>query len=94
LFTIRYLEFAKGKYFQAIAQDKRILIRKAICDKLTVDPRAFGKPLAGSLKGHYRLRVGDYRVIYRVNDDVVTVVAIGHMRDIYNDSCGRELWGD
>jgi mRNA interferase RelE/StbE len=85
LFTIRYLEFAKGKYFQAIAQDKRMLIKRAIGDKLTVNPRAFGKPLAGSLKGHYRLRIGDYRVIYRVNDDIVTVVAIGHRKDIYND---------
>jgi addiction module RelE/StbE family toxin len=85
LFTIRYLEFAKGKYFQAIAQDKRMLIRKMIGDKLTVNPRAFGKPLSGSLKGHYSLRIGDYRVIYRVNDGVVTVVAIGHRKDIYND---------
>jgi mRNA interferase RelE/StbE len=62
-----------------------MLIKKAIIDKLTIDPRSFGKPLAGSLKGHYRLRIGDYRVIYRVNGDVVTVVAIGHRKDIYDD---------
>jgi hypothetical protein len=31
-----------------------------------------------------RLRVGNYRVIYAVGDDVVTVLAIGHGRDIYD----------
>jgi mRNA interferase RelE/StbE len=85
LFLIRYLESARDEYFQVIAQDKRVLIKAAIENKLTVNPRAFGKPLAGSLRGHYRLRIGDYRVIYRVNDDLVTTVAIGHRKDIYND---------
>jgi mRNA interferase RelE/StbE len=38
--------------------------KRAIENKLIIDPRSFGKPLAGSLKGHYRLEIGDYRVIY------------------------------
>ncbi|MDR1233887.1 MAG: type II toxin-antitoxin system RelE/ParE family toxin [Holosporales bacterium] len=84
-YVIRYIESIKNKYFQSIAQDKRILIKRVIDDKLTTNPRIFGKPLAGSLKGHYRLRIGNYRVIYRVNDDVVTVVAIGHRKAIYDD---------
>jgi mRNA interferase RelE/StbE len=85
VYIIRYLASAKRKYFQVIAKDQRAMIKKAIEDRLTENPRDFGKPLTRSLKGHYRLRIGDYRVIYRVNDDVVTVVAIGHRRDIYND---------
>ena len=40
------------------------------------------------LKGRngYRIRVGDYRVIYEIFDNVllITVVAIGHRKDIYN----------
>jgi len=33
----------------------------------------------------YRIRVGDYRVIYRIEDDqlIVLVVEIGHRKDIY-----------
>jgi mRNA interferase RelE/StbE len=36
-------------------------------------------------EGYYRLRVGDYRVVYAVEDDVliVLVVRIGHRREVY-----------
>ncbi|CAG0971771.1 hypothetical protein MYXO_01344 [Myxococcaceae bacterium] len=35
--------------------------------------------------GYYRLRVGDYRVVYAIEDDVllVLVVRIGHRREVY-----------
>lgn len=46
------------------------------------------RPVASrNLKGRegYRLRVGDYRAIYRVDDDnqEVTVLRVGHRRDVY-----------
>ena len=46
-----------------------------------------GKPLRYSFKGHRRLRVGDYRIIFRVNltQRIVTIVAIKHRKDIYVD---------
>jgi len=33
----------------------------------------------------YRLRVGDYRILYRVHDDalVILVVRVGHRREVY-----------
>ena len=48
------------------------------------DPRPHGsEKLSGEEK--YRIRQGDYRVVYGIDDDaeVVTVVRIGHRRDIY-----------
>ncbi|MBI4827544.1 MAG: type II toxin-antitoxin system RelE/ParE family toxin [Nitrospinae bacterium] len=49
------------------------------------NPRAQGKPLKGELAGFWRYRVGDYRVLCRLEDDVlvVFVAAIGHRKDIY-----------
>jgi len=49
------------------------------------DPRQFGKGLAGELSGHWRYRVGDYRIICQIIDQrlVVLVVELGHRRDIY-----------
>ena len=43
------------------------------------------EPLAGELKGFYKLRVGSYRVLYTANqaDHVLVVHLIGHRRDIY-----------
>ncbi|MES2504791.1 MAG: type II toxin-antitoxin system RelE/ParE family toxin [Myxococcota bacterium] len=44
-----------------------------------------GKPLRYSLKGHRRLRVGDYRVVYRIEpqNQTVVIIAIKHRKDIY-----------
>lgn len=43
------------------------------------------EPLTGDLAGLYKLRVGDYRVIYEILRDEQTILihAIGHRRDIY-----------
>ena len=35
------------------------------------------------LKGLYKLRVGGYRAVYSVKQDLITIEAIGHRRDIY-----------
>lgn len=41
--------------------------------------------LAGDLAGLYKLRVGDYRVIYEVlwDEETIVIHAIGHRREIY-----------
>ena len=47
------------------------------------DPRAHGKPLTANRVGQWRYRIGDYRVIARIEDDklVILVIAIGHRRE-------------
>ena len=70
---------------QSLSRDLREQIRAKI-DLLAEDPRPHGiKALQGGQKGYLRLRVGDYRVIYRVEDDrlIVLVVAVGHRREVY-----------
>lgn len=49
------------------------------------DPRAHGKALQGDLKGLWRYRVGDYRIIADIQDDelVILLLNIGHRREIY-----------
>jgi mRNA interferase RelE/StbE len=43
------------------------------------------KPLKGDFAGYYRYRIGDYRVIYLVNDETkeVLVNTIAHRREVY-----------
>jgi mRNA interferase RelE/StbE len=63
-------------------------VRKAVAqliDGLAADPRPPGfLPLTGH-RPYLRVRSGDYRVIYAVDDRarVVTVAAVGHRREIY-----------
>ncbi|MFN7921566.1 MAG: type II toxin-antitoxin system mRNA interferase toxin, RelE/StbE family [Bryobacteraceae bacterium] len=40
-------------------------------------------PLHGDWQGLYRLRVGDYRVIYRLIDDGMEIIAVGHRSEVY-----------
>jgi mRNA interferase RelE/StbE len=49
------------------------------------DPRAFGKALKGPLGELWRYRVGDWRIICEIRDDVmrVLVVRIGNRREVY-----------
>ena len=51
------------------------------------DPRQFGKPLRMNLAGLWRYRVGQYRLICRLENDrfVVLVIKIGHRREVYED---------
>jgi mRNA interferase RelE/StbE len=40
-------------------------------------------PLQGDLAGVLKLRVGDYRVFYSLNGSILTVLLVGHRREIY-----------
>jgi mRNA interferase RelE/StbE len=58
---------------------------QAAIELLAREPRPNGaKKLAGG-DGEWRVRTGDYRVVYQSHDNVllVLVVAVGHLRDIY-----------
>ena len=55
-------------------------------ESLADDPRPPGcRKLAGT-SDRYRVRVGDYRIIYRIDDGKVTVLVlvIGHRREVYD----------
>jgi len=62
-------------------------------DSLAVNPRPPGcKKLTG--QNRYRIRQGDYRIIYEIYDDklVVWVVKVGHRKAIYRVSEGNEKY--
>ena len=49
------------------------------------DPRSRGKGLTGDLAGYWRYRIGDYRVLVEIRDELLVIVAItlGHRSGIY-----------
>ena len=50
------------------------------------DPRRFGRALKHELKGLWRYRIGDHRVVCQIQDQhlIVLVLAVGHRRHIYD----------
>lgn len=49
------------------------------------DPRALGKALTGTLKGTWRYRVGNYRLLAEIQDNrmVIVFVHVNHRKDVY-----------
>ena len=41
------------------------------------------EPLSGELAGTFKLRIGDWRVIYTIENEMITIQAVGHRREIY-----------
>lgn len=84
MYTIEYLESVVQEDIPKLGS-ARDRIRRAIEEKLTCNPVEFGKPLRYSLKGCRRLRVGDFRVIYKIEGETVLITKIGHRKEIYED---------
>ena len=87
---MQYSIFFKPSAQKALAkipQPDRRRIAKRI-DRLADEPRPRDAKKLSTDTALYRIRVGDYRVIYTVQDDVllVVVVAVGHRRDVYERS--------
>ena len=61
-------------------------VRRAIKERLLTRPDLYGKPLRRSLKGYRKLRVGDYRVIFRIEKDTVRILIIQHRSVVYMEA--------
>jgi mRNA interferase RelE/StbE len=73
-----------ARRLRAVPETDRRRIAKRI-DALAEEPRPPGVRKLQGANDLYRIRVGDYRVIYSIADAVLTVLVIrvGHRRDIY-----------
>ena len=84
-YEVEYLKSVVKKDIPALKKKKKTLIKKAIEERLAKDPVGFGKPLRYSLKGHRRLRVADYRIVFKIQplEYKVIIVAIKHRKEVY-----------
>ena len=73
-----------ARELDALPQPMRRRVARAI-GALATEPRPPGVKLLSGPERIWRVRVGDYRVLYRVDDDrvVVMVVRVRHRRDAY-----------
>ncbi|MGH7197538.1 MAG: type II toxin-antitoxin system RelE family toxin [Candidatus Omnitrophota bacterium] len=66
-----------------INKNIQLIIKKAIERRLTIAPESYGCPLARNLSGYWKLRVGDYRIVFKIVRNEVWIFAIAHRKDIY-----------
>ncbi|MBI5049737.1 MAG: type II toxin-antitoxin system RelE/ParE family toxin [Nitrospirae bacterium] len=58
-------------------------IKTAIETRLAVAPHLYGEPLRKTLKGYWKLRVGDYRVVFKIVQNEVWIFGIIHRKRVY-----------
>ena len=58
---------------------------KPAAEALRDDPRPPGAKMLTGSRGLWRIRIGDYRIVYAIDDQrhVIRVAAVGHRRDVY-----------
>lgn len=67
-----------------IPQNIKDRIKRAIEQRLSTEPAKYDEPLKRGLQGYRKLRVGDYRIIYRINKEKIAILKIGHRKEVYN----------
>jgi mRNA interferase RelE/StbE len=79
------------KDIEAIPANLRVRIRRAIEDRLATNPDQYGERLRKDLAGAWKLRVGDYRIVFDLapDDERVTILLIAHRREVYRHVAGR-----
>ena len=85
-YSVRILRSA-AKEIEAIPtkKDRQAIVRRI--GSLASEPRGKGCEKLAGREDRYRVRQGRYRVIYSIEDDILTVVVVkvGHRKDVYRD---------
>ncbi len=82
-FEIGYHPDVVKKDIISLSRESWYRIKESIEQKLIFHPDIFGKPLRRSLKGYRKLRVGDFRVVFRIENQTVKIFAILHRSVVY-----------
>jgi mRNA interferase RelE/StbE len=83
IYAIQYHPQVISDDIPKISPTWRVKISTAIETKLKTAPDLYGKPLRRALKGYRKLRVGDYRVVFLIENRKVVIRAIVHRSTVY-----------
>lgn len=77
---------APEKVLRRLQKDLANRIASAL-DNLAIEPRPSGCRKLAGMHNHYRVRVGDWRIIYTIEDNVllIVVIEVGPRKDIYRN---------
>ena len=83
-FELRYHPDVRKIDIPLLNKKLRERIKKSIETRLMTEPHRYGEPLRKTLKGYWKLRVGDYRIVFKVVKDEVRIFGIIHRKKVYD----------
>lgn len=90
-FELRYHPDVKAVDIPLLNEKLKIRIKNAIETRLATAPHQYGEPLRKTLKGYWKLRAGDYRVVFKIMENEVRIFGIIHRKDVYGQIGKRVL---
>lgn len=81
-YEVKYHPAVKKTDLPKIDRKNRETIKRAIEERLSTKPEIYGKPLQRSLKGYWKMRVGDYRIIFKVSAKTIHILGIIHRKEV------------
>jgi len=82
-FELRYHSDVKSIDIPLLDARLRTRIKNAFEKRLTTAPHLYGEPLRKTLRGYWKLRVGDYRVVFKIVEEAVWILGIIHRKKVY-----------
>jgi mRNA interferase RelE/StbE len=82
-FVLRYHPDVKVIDIPLLDAKLKARVKNVIETRLTTAPHLYGEPLRKTLRDYWKLRVGDYRVIYKIVNEEVWVLKIIHRKKVY-----------
>lgn len=89
MYTIVYHSKVVSDDIPKLSSAQRDKIKHTIETRLAIQPNLYGKPLRRSLKGYRKLRVGDWRVVFKIEGQTVKIFIIQHRSVVYKKSSAR-----
>jgi mRNA interferase RelE/StbE len=68
-----------------IDKKNKFMIKRAIEDRLKTQPEIYAKPLQRTLKGYWKLRVGEFPVVFKIFGNELRILGIIHRKRVYRD---------
>ena len=82
-FRLLYHPDVKKVDLPKIDSRNKEIIQRALEERLSRQPQRYGKPLQRTLKGYWKLRVGDYRIVFKMAGKEIQILGIIHRKDVY-----------
>tara|TARA_B100001964_G_C13986195_1_gene488504 strand:- start:58 stop:339 length:282 start_codon:yes stop_codon:yes gene_type:complete len=86
IYTIVYHGDVVKEDIPKLSNITRKRVKKSIETKMMTHPNVYAKPLCNSLKGYWKLRVGDCRIIFRIQKQMVIILVIQHRKEVYQNN--------
>ncbi len=81
-YTVKYHQAVRTDDISLLNADIKSRIRTAIETRLSVAPYEYGEPIRKTLKGYWKLRVGDYGVVFLIEKQNVLIIGIRHRKEV------------